>query len=315
MKLTIIIPCFNIREYIDRSLKSVIQQKGFEEIEVLIIDDGSTDDLYIKIKFYTNKYRNIKYFRKINTGLSDTRNMGIDLANGEYLMFLDGDDFLEENLYYDLKEKLDGKIDIINFGHCQINSEYKLIKNYTLKKYQLTPEDFIKYSFMTSACTKIIRKKFLQKNNIYFLTGIWYEDVNFVLKIVFKTQEIYNTEKIYYNYVQRENSITKTFNEKILDIFKCLDDLFEFFKKNNIKLNKKINKCIKIEYGKIHHYSRLVRVDKKMKRKIYKETIKYWEKYEIANKLSDSFLFLDVFYFKGIFGRIYFKFISKVKLL
>lgn len=311
MKLSIIIPCFNVSLYIKKCLDSIIQQENFKEIEVLVIDDGSNDNLAKKINDYLNKFKNIKYLYKKNSGLSDTRNFGLINAKGEYIMFLDGDDYLEKEFYKDIRKVLDKKIDILNFGHRQVNSQYKLIKDYYIDKEALSYKDFIYNSFLTSACTKVIKRNFILKNSIYFLKGIWYEDVNFVLKLVVKSQNNYNIPKVYYNYFQREKSITKTYNDKILDIFICLDNLFEYFYLNNIKLSNFEQKNLIIEYSQVHHYSRLIRLGKDEREKNYKKTIFYWKKYGVNNICLEKILYIDCMYLKGILGRVYFKIISK----
>lgn len=311
--LSIVIPCFNISKYIDKCIKSLLEQSEEIDIEILIIDDGSSDCLEKKIDYYLKNNRNIKYFYKENSGLSDTRNYGLKLANGKYIMFLDGDDFLNKDFFKDLKkiiEEYDEDIDIINFGHRIINENNKVLKNFKIEKIKLKKQDFIYNSYLTSACTKVFRREFLLNLNLYFYKGIFYEDVNFILKACMKTEKIINLNKVYYNYCKRENSITKKFDIRIFDIFISLNDVFTTIEN---EFSKKEKEFLIVEYLQNHHYSRLVRVDKQEKKIFYKKTLEEWRKIIRISKVKEKLLYIDLMFFKGIFGRIYFKKLIKVR--
>lgn len=317
IKLSIVVPCYNVENFIEKCIESLINQKYIENIEILLINDGSTDNTEKKIKKYLKNKHNLIYFYKKNEGLSKTRNFGIENSKGKYIMFLDGDDYLEKEFSEIVIPTIDKEFDLINISHRQVllnkeNNKAKTLKSFSLKKQTLNLNDFIFNSFLTSACTKIIKKEIIQSNKIYFSDAKWYEDVNFVLKIAVKSNRIINISENLYNYVQRNNSITKTYNEKILDIFYIIDDVLDFFEKNEIVLREKMKSYLIFEYCLNHHYSRLIRTEKNLKNKILEQTIEYLNNKKFKDPLF-KYLYIDMNYLNGIIGRIYFKILSKLK--
>ena len=122
-KVSIIIPVYNGEKYIEKCLASVLDQK-YESKEIIVINDGSTDNTEEILKKYIGK---IRYFKKSNTGLSDTRNFGIGKAHGSYIMFLDSDDYLEKNLLTKLKPYIDKNIEPNNILITRINNIFFIL--------------------------------------------------------------------------------------------------------------------------------------------------------------------------------------------
>ena len=128
MKLSIIVPVYNTKNQIDTCIKSIVNQID-REVEVMIINDASTDNSEEIILEYKNQYPNIKYYsKKENTGLADTRNIGIDKAKGEYIMFVDSDDYIEKDLLKNLNKYMKDK--------------YEVIQEYTFDGVRLEFKDF-----------------------------------------------------------------------------------------------------------------------------------------------------------------------------
>ncbi|MCI8587487.1 MAG: glycosyltransferase family 2 protein, partial [Clostridia bacterium] len=123
-KISIIIPVYNTEKYIERCLNSVINQK-YENKEIIVINDGSTDRSEEKINKYINQ---ITYIKKENSGLSDTRNVGIEKATGEYIMFIDSDDYIEECLLDKLKPYINQEIEMIKYKSRKVTEEGKEIQ-------------------------------------------------------------------------------------------------------------------------------------------------------------------------------------------
>ena len=110
-KISVIVPIYNVEKYIKRCLDSILMQK-YQNLELILINDGSTDNVEEIIKTYIEKYPNIiKYIKKENTGLSDTRNTGMEIATGDYIMFVDSDDYISQNLLNNLKPYMNKNID------------------------------------------------------------------------------------------------------------------------------------------------------------------------------------------------------------
>ena len=117
MKLSVIVPCYNVEKYVAACVKSIFKAR-IDDMEIILVNDGSTDDTLELLKTLKDKYGSIiKVVDKKNGGLSDARNVGIKHASGKYISFIDSDDTIEENLYKDLEKYIDKEeYDIITFG-------------------------------------------------------------------------------------------------------------------------------------------------------------------------------------------------------
>nr|WP_302853132.1 glycosyltransferase [Methanosphaera stadtmanae] len=126
-KVSIVIPVYNVEKYIERCLKSILNQT-LDSIEVIVIDDGSTDNSGKICDEFSTKYKNVKTFHKRNGGVSSARNLGISIAKGEYIGFVDPDDFIHVNMYKELYEnakKVNSDIAICSFKEIKGNKIYK----------------------------------------------------------------------------------------------------------------------------------------------------------------------------------------------
>ena len=221
MKVSIIVPVYNVEEYLEKCLDSLINQT-FKDIEIIIVNDGSPDNSEKIINKYIEKYHNIKYLKKKNGGLSSARNYGIKHAKGEYILFIDSDDYIENNMTELMYNKIiNDNSDIVvcefnyDFGNKKIRSYSNL--DYTSdpkKKYLLTPP---------MACIRMYKKELF--NDIKFREGIYYEDLEINPKMVLYAKKISFLDEALYNYVIRDNSIMRTreFNNKLHDIYDVLD--------------------------------------------------------------------------------------------
>lgn len=219
-KISCIIPVYNVENYIEKCISS-IEKQYTDEIEIIVVNDGTKDQSIEKIK----EYKNIQIINKENGGLSSARNVGMKQATGEYIWFIDGDDYIENNAIEKLLNKIKLESDIISFNYYKENNskKVKIIEN--INNYQKERKIFIN----TSACTKIFKKSFLESNNIYFHEGIIYEDLALIPYLMLLTNKIEYLDDCLYTYVSRNNSIMKTkkFNEKKDDKLIALNDLKE----------------------------------------------------------------------------------------
>ncbi|MBP3707033.1 MAG: glycosyltransferase family 2 protein [Clostridia bacterium] len=126
--VSIIIPAYNAEKYLQRCLESVVNQT-YKNIEIIIVNDGSTDNTESIIIRYQKKYKSIKYFKKENNGVSDARNYGIAQASGEYFCFVDADDYVSESLISDLERYMDAEHDLIKYKFSTTNADYERIDN------------------------------------------------------------------------------------------------------------------------------------------------------------------------------------------
>ena len=221
MKISVIVPVYNVSEYLSKCLDSILGQT-FKSIEIIVVNDGSTDNSEEIVKEYQNRYMNIKYFYKENGGLSSARNYGLEYASGEYVAFIDSDDFIS----FDMMEKMYNEISITRTDICVCEFNYvygdKVVRSYSNLNYT---EDLVKKYLITPpmACTRLYKKELF--NNIKFKEGIFYEDLELNPKLVKYTNKISFVNEGLYFYVVRSGSIMKQkeFNDKLYDIFKVLE--------------------------------------------------------------------------------------------
>ncbi|MEE1476686.1 glycosyltransferase family 2 protein [Fusobacterium sp.] len=236
-KLTVIVAAYNVEEYIEKCLISLVQQT-YRELEILVVNDGSTDNTKKLIENFEEKYKNLKLLNKENGGLSSARNFGLKNIKTEYVTFVDGDDYLELNAYEVVMKKIEEEkteLGIFNFKKVypqKINNS-KLNEN-------IYKSNFLEYLFSKSkeedivVWNKIFKADIILKNKIYFENRAYFEDTGFIFRYLYFVKNISLIELPLYNYVQRKNSITKKFNPVIItsceNTYKVVK---EFYKKNN----------------------------------------------------------------------------------
>lgn len=231
--LSIIVAAYNVEKYICKCLESLLNQ-SYEDSEILVVNDGSTDNTEKIIKDYEKKNKKIKLLSKTNGGLSDARNYGINHSKGEYIAFVDGDDYVDEKIYEEMLNKMireNSDMCVCNFKKVYLN-KIKIPKlNYCLFKGELVQNFLLKHDeIFTVSWNKIYRKEIIIKNDIFFINRAFFDDLGFNSKYILYTKKISIVNKMFYNYVQREGSIT---NSKVYNpyIEKAVLDL-----KNNLKL-------------------------------------------------------------------------------
>ncbi len=297
IKVSVIIPVYNTELYLKECLESVINQ-SLKEIEIICINDGSTDGSFKILKEYSKLDSRIILINQENRGLSEARNNGIKIAKGEYIHFLDSDDFYYKN---DALEKLYKKIsknnvdilffDIVNFyektkkiKNCQSNS----LKEKTIYSGENILKNYlVKEKVSSSSCYKIFKKKLF--NKMFYTPNIYFEDGELFLRIIPLANKIEIIRDIFLCIRERENSITTSFKEKYIDslieIFKTIDKIEDY----NITLNdKNFYKLGLIAYViKLYIKSRNKNIDiEKRINKLKKENIKINYSYFIRKEFN-----------------------------
>lgn len=234
-KLSVILPVYNVENYLSDCLESVLNQ-SYGDIEVIIIDDGSTDNSLMICKDYCQKDSRIRLYTQENQGISVTRNRGLDLARGEFLTFMDSDDTIDSDMYDSLMSKFsDSDIDVVISGHrvVQLNGETYENKygEFTLSGVDATRmilDDSVLPSFLWD---KIYRADLWE--GIRFPVGRIYEDLATVYKILDKSKKVKIIDGVYYNYYRRPRSICLNPGEmnqkkRLYDLFLAFYDRYEF---------------------------------------------------------------------------------------
>ena len=250
-RFSIIIAAYNIEDYIERAIESV-EKQTLQNLEVIVINDCSTDKTGEKILKLCSKYDNIIYLEhKENKKAGGARNTGLKIAQGEYIVFLDGDDYLANENVLEKLDKVIGKdkVDVVYLGFKIGGDREELViptPETCTKTYKAAID---KYPNPWSKCW---RREFLNENNITFPEHRFYEDVLFVYKGVMKSQSQKIADFVVHNYTSgRTNSMTTKISLKnVEDTIKNLNDLIEMREKEyteeiDIIINKEFKMCKK----------------------------------------------------------------------
>lgn len=273
-KVSIIVPVYNVEKYVEKCLKSLLEQT-LEDIEIIVVNDGSTDNSKEIVQKIVKQFPDkMVYKEKENGGLSDARNYGINYAKGEYIAFFDSDDYVEKDMYqkmYELAKKEESDMVECDFFWEYPDHEKKDIG----KMYQGKKEMLEKVRVM--ACNKLIKREILEKTNIRFSKGLRYEDVEFTYKLVPYLEKVSLLQESCFHYVQRENSISNLQNERTREIFQVLDNVLQYYQQEGFYAEYETElEYIYARYAFCSSFLRMVKIqDKKLRKKLLKET---WEK-------------------------------------
>ncbi|MBS3203739.1 glycosyltransferase family 2 protein [Turicibacter bilis] len=239
VNISVIVAAYNVEKYIGRCIESLIGQT-FLNIEIIIVNDGSNDRTYKIINNYIEKDCRIRLVNQENRGLIEARKSGFRIATGEYILFVDGDDWLELNALEKLYNKtINKKIDIILFNGY-ISYDDRKEKNYTfnidqIEKIKQCPiKELFLDNVLPGIVYKLIRKGFMVENNVSFPSNISYaEDMALTASLFLNNPNLAFVGDHLYNYYQHTESITKINNHRVLEINAALKFIDEQLKESN----------------------------------------------------------------------------------
>ena len=229
IKLSFIVPIYNVEPYLRKCVDSLLAQDYFD-YEIILVDDGSPDGCPKICDEYAAAHENIRAVHRENGGLSAARNSGIKVAKGEYVCFLDSDDYWEPNVLTGLMEQVErDKLDVLRFKYQNVNEKYEVFNpnksdpygNDNYSEEVTEGVTFLNRRFGTAcyAVMFIVRRELLE--GCIFTPGIYFEDTDWTPRILTKANRVASTDKIVYNYLVREGSITKAVErgkqKKVLD--------------------------------------------------------------------------------------------------
>lgn len=238
MKLSIIVPVYNVEKYLAQCLDSLVGQT-VEDYEIIVVNDGSPDNSQRIIDDYAARYPGLVVpMMKENGGLSSARNLGMTVAKGEFIGFVDSDDWVDETMYERMLEAIERENADITY--CDMDDYYD---DGTVVYHDVT--HFTDPLTVTcSACNKLFRRSLI--GDAQFPVGLWYEDLSFVTKLLFKTDRIAVVHEAFYHCHCRAGSIMNSVaSRKNLDIITVIDDLE--------KTAQQFGKEDKIEYLVLSH--------------------------------------------------------------
>lgn len=321
--ISVIVPVYNVENYLIECIESVVNQT-YKNIEIILVDDGSTDTSGKICDIYAVKDKRIVVVHKKNGGLSDARNAGIRKATGDYLLFIDSDDYLDDiNGIEELVCSITDDYDVVNYKYKKFDESTSTIydclpsPNYNKLKNILNNEDRLKWMisnslFISSACNKLIKRKFLVDNNLFFELGRLSEDIVWSFKLLYYSKSMCAVDLDFYVYRQREGSITHTVNPKhIQDLLINLSEMTNLVE--NIETNELKNvfyNFISYQYGTM--LIAIQYTNSNIKKKYYKQLkeLSYLLKYDLdtkvrkLNKINKYFGFNILYLFCDIYAKV-----------
>lgn len=304
IKVSVIIPVYNTSKYLDKCLNSLINQT-LKDIEFIFVNDGSTDNSCEIIKKWMKKDKRIILLNKENGGQASARNLGLKKSRGEYIAFLDSDDYVDYNMYDIMyQEAVKNDLDIVL---CNYYFDYnnKIVENKKIfdKTRIINQKEYIIST--PSPCNKIIKKEYLDKSSFSFPEGFIYEDYASIPLLGINNPKIKYLNKCLYYYYQSDNSTLRKdkYNSKYLDIFKAVEYLY-----NNLINTEYVEE---LEYLLILHFLYLGTLNfykyKKYKEmKLISNKMKEYFPNWKNNKYLENFTKKEIIYMNLFYNKLYF---------
>ena len=232
LDLSIIVPVYNVAVFLPRCIDSLLAQDlPAANYEIIIVDDGSTDNSPKIADSYAGGHDNIIVRHQSNAGLSEARNAGIDLARGRYVMFVDSDDFLQPDVLNTIVSKMDSdKLDVLRFNYQNVNEKGEVFEPNKVSKPFVDYRDVVcdGMTFLTErlggACYACMFALKRELTNIRFTPGRYFEDMLFTPAILLEAKRVTSINLMVYNYFSRSDSITKSV--ELTKVRKRIEDRF-----------------------------------------------------------------------------------------
>ncbi len=283
-KVSVVVPVYNTEKYLVKCLESLVKQT-LQDIEIVIVDDGSTDNSSQIIEQYRCSYSNVKVFTKENGGQATARNLGITKCSGEYIGFMDSDDYVALDMFENMYQRaITENADFVecNYRYVKVNGQEELeLKTYGDVRPYLDNRDMF-FNPLVSPWNKLYKAELLQNPMIYFPEGYIYEDTSFFIKAIPYIKKSVYVNEPYVTHILRDSS-TMNINKskKIGDIFYVLEDIINCFQQN--KLDEAYKNELEYFCVKILLCSSLERIskiqDKKLKKQFVENTLLMIQRY------------------------------------
>ena len=294
-KVSVVIPVYNVEKYLSECIDSILSQT-FKDIEIICVNDGSTDSSLDILNSYAQKDKRIIVINKANSGYGHTMNIGIDAARGEYIGIIESDDFADEKMFEDLyRIAKDNDADIVKGDWYNYWSKNKFARKNnrisSAKAFKLTnaDEDKSLLRINPSVWSAIYKREFLNKNNIRFLEtpGASYQDLAFSFKVFALAQKVVLTDKAYLYY--RQDNINSSVKSKTKVYCVCDEyDEIDKFLENNQELKTKFK--VQEEINRYNGYvSSVLRIDDSIKPEFIKVFSEHFKKEYETGILKDEF--------------------------
>lgn len=230
-KVSVIVPCYNVEKYIRKCAETLVNQT-LDDIEIIFVNDGSTDGTDEIIKEYEKNYpKKVVHLEKENGGLSDARNFALPFAKGEYIAFVDSDDYVELNMYqemYDIAQKENS-----DMVECNFIWEYPNKKKIDIGIQYSNKHEMLE-KVRVEAWNKLIKREILEKYKVIFPKGYKYEDIEFTYKLIPYLNKVSFCKTPMVHYIQRGDSLSNIQNNKNNQIFDVLQHVIDYYKEKGL---------------------------------------------------------------------------------
>ncbi len=284
VKYSFIVPVYNTGKYLNKCLDSLVCQT-FKDFEIIIVNDGSTDNSEMIISKYKKKYSNIKVINQNNQGLSMARNNGVKKATGKYLIFVDSDDYVEKDLLKEIDKEI-GDVDVLRYQVVTEDEKGKNIKEYHEKAFdEMIGYDAFEYissyHFVEPAWCYVYRTKYYVDNKFSFKKDVYHEDFGLIPYVILKARKVKSIDYAGYHYITRTGSIMN--NSDYKKTVKKAFDMLEQYKSLRL-FSKNISKKNNYDDYYLSYISNSVIVKarelKKEERKVYVHELKKLKVYD-----------------------------------
>lgn len=284
VKYSFIVPVYNTGKYLNKCLDSLVCQT-FKDFEIIIVNDGSTDNSEMIISGYKKKYSNIKVINQNNQGLSMARNNGVKESNGNYILFIDSDDYVEKNLLEKIDKEI-GDVELLRYQVVTEDEKGKNIKEYHEKEFdEMIGYDAFKYissyHFVEPAWCYVYNSKYFTNNKFSFKKGVYHEDFGLIPYVILKARKVKSIDYAGYHYITRTGSIMN--NSDYKKTVKKAFDMLEQYKSLRL-FSKNIGKKNNYNDYYLSYISNSVIVKarelKKEERKVYVHELKKLKVYD-----------------------------------
>lgn len=306
-KVSVVIPVYNVEMYLDRCVQSVLNQT-LADIEIILVDDQSPDKCPFLCDEYARKDSRVKVVHKQNGGLGLARNSGLDVATGEYVAFLDSDDYVEPETYQVAYERaVKDDLDACYFKHCRFFANgTRLVHKYEEETFMSkdavlglmlnvvgsTPDEKKQNPYHVSSCMAVFKRSTIENNHIRFVSErqIASEDVIFDLNFFPCASRIVLLPDVFYNYFVNEQSISRNYDEKKLDRFMKL----------LVEIPKYLSRYFPKEVWMEHFFGHLIKVFKIILRYESQASFGYWKRRSHLRKILSNSILDDLLKWKNI---------------
>ena len=271
--ISIIVPVYKVEKYLERCVKS-IQEQTYTNLEIILVDDGSPDRCGQLCDEFAKLDERIKVYHKENGGISDARNYGIDKATGEYIGFVDSDDYIHESMYEKLYEAIKKSGTMIS--ECGLTRVYKntLRPHYEGKDYFLIldKQEYLKEFLENrkvygSVWCKLIHRDIAKK--IKFSVGMIYEDALYNLELIKNVDKFtLISDSYYYYYIREDSYTTKPFNNRSMDYIDVIEKISEYTLVNFPEFKEQL--LTRVAFAYVSIFNQLIEVDNYKNKKEYK---------------------------------------------